>query len=113
MTPTTSRRSSAQSDGTSVAGAGAARGTAAEAAPTRRPRPRTRATASSQASALGPIGMPIYYPKLIVAGLAATASRAPPTATTRSRSGSEYHGSYPRAYLIHDRHGVAHYRLPR
>jgi hypothetical protein len=47
----------------------------------------------AQAKALGPIGIPIYYPKLI-------------------RSSSTYCSSpksYPRAYLLHDRRGVVHY----
>jgi polyisoprenyl-teichoic acid--peptidoglycan teichoic acid transferase len=59
---------------------------------------------AAQAKALGPTGIPIYYPKLI-------------ESSSRYCSGTTYvcpleapsPGSYPRAYLLHDRQGIAHY----
>ncbi|MBV9474065.1 MAG: LCP family protein, partial [Solirubrobacterales bacterium] len=52
----------------------------------------------SQAAALGSVGLPVYFPRLIAAG----SSYEGPTA-----------GQYPRAYLIRDRNGVPHnsYRI--
>ena len=59
----------------------------------------------AQAAKLGNIGMPVYYPRLIMAG------------STYCTDGTCAEGpvpnSYPRAYLIHDQSGKAHvaYRL--
>jgi polyisoprenyl-teichoic acid--peptidoglycan teichoic acid transferase len=58
----------------------------------------------AQAKALQPTGIPVYYPKLI-------------QSSSRYCSGVNYvcpleapsPGSYPRAYLLHDRRGAAHY----
>ena len=58
----------------------------------------------AQASALGPIGIPIYYPKMIVSGSNYCSSN-----TTLCPLEIASPGSYPRAYLLHDRQGVAHY----
>jgi polyisoprenyl-teichoic acid--peptidoglycan teichoic acid transferase len=58
----------------------------------------------AQVSALGPIGIPIYYPKMIVSG-----SNYCSSSTTLCPLEIASPGSYPRAYLLHDRHGVAHY----
>ncbi|MBV9336800.1 MAG: LCP family protein [Solirubrobacterales bacterium] len=57
-----------------------------------------------QANALGPLGIPIYFPKLIRAGSSYCSSNtnACPLETASP-------GSYPRAYLLHDRQGIAHY----
>jgi LCP family protein required for cell wall assembly len=59
----------------------------------------------AQAKALGKLGIPIYFPKLIRSDsryCSSTTSGCP----LQYGSGS---GFYPRAYLLHDRHGVAHY----
>jgi LCP family protein required for cell wall assembly len=58
----------------------------------------------AQAKALGPIGIPIYFPKLIVSG-----SNYCSSATSVCPLETASPGSYPRAYLLHDQHGVAHY----
>lgn len=58
----------------------------------------------AQASALGPIGIPIYYPRMIVSGSNYCSSN-----TTLCPLEIASPGSYPRAYLLHDRQGVAHY----
>jgi hypothetical protein len=60
---------------------------------------------TTQAKALGPLGIPIYYPKRIMANsnyCADLTSLCP----VEGGAGS---GFYPRAYLLHDRQGVAHY----
>jgi polyisoprenyl-teichoic acid--peptidoglycan teichoic acid transferase len=57
------------------------------------------------AQALGPIGIPIYYPKLIVNG----SQYCTNTSSTCSEEAGAGSGFYPRAYLLHDRSGVAHY----
>jgi polyisoprenyl-teichoic acid--peptidoglycan teichoic acid transferase len=59
----------------------------------------------AQAKALGPIGIPIYYPKLIMGG-SQYCSGSSNLCPVEGGGGS---GSYPRAYLLHDRQGVAHY----
>jgi polyisoprenyl-teichoic acid--peptidoglycan teichoic acid transferase len=59
----------------------------------------------AQAKALGPIGIPIYYPKMIVAGSQYCSDNTSVCALEEG-AGS---GFYPRAYLLHDRQGVAHY----
>ncbi|HET6867224.1 MAG TPA: LCP family protein [Solirubrobacteraceae bacterium] len=59
----------------------------------------------AQAKALGALGIPIYFPKLIRSGSNYCLSGA-------SGCPLEYGAgaaSYPRAYLLHDRHGIAHY----
>ncbi len=58
----------------------------------------------AQAKALGPIGIPIYYPKLIQ-----SSSRYCSSLTTVCPLETASPGAYPRAYLLHDRQGVAHY----
>jgi LCP family protein required for cell wall assembly len=58
----------------------------------------------AQAKALGPIGIPIYYPKLIQ-----STSRYCSSLTTVCPLETASPGSYPRAYLLHDRQGIAHY----
>jgi polyisoprenyl-teichoic acid--peptidoglycan teichoic acid transferase len=58
----------------------------------------------TQAKALGPIGIPIYYPKTIVSG-----SQYCSSATSVCPLETASPGSYPRAYLLHDQQGVAHY----
>jgi LCP family protein required for cell wall assembly len=59
----------------------------------------------AQAKALGPIGIPIYYPKMIVSG-SQYCIEASNLCPVEGGAGSGY---YPRAYLLHDRQGVAHY----
>ncbi|MBV9607125.1 MAG: LCP family protein [Solirubrobacterales bacterium] len=59
----------------------------------------------AQAGALGRIGIPIYFPKLIRAGSNYCSVN---TSICPLEYGSGP-GEYPRAYLLHDRHGVAHY----
>ncbi len=59
----------------------------------------------SQAKALGPIGIPIYYPKLIVSGSQYCSN----TTSLCPEEGGAGTGFYPRAYLLHDRHGISHY----
>ena len=58
----------------------------------------------AQAKALGPIGIPIYYPKQIVSGSQYCSSQ---TSLCPVETASP--GSYPRAYLLHDQQGIAHY----
>jgi LCP family protein required for cell wall assembly len=58
----------------------------------------------AQAKALGPIGIPIYFPKMIVSG-----SNYCSSATSVCPLETASPGSYPRAYLLHDRQGIAHY----
>ena len=58
----------------------------------------------AQAKALGPIGIPIYYPRLIMSGSNYCSSN-----TNLCYTQIPSPGSYPRAYLLHDRQGVAHY----
>ncbi len=59
----------------------------------------------SQAKALGKIGIPIYFPKLIKAGSQYCVSE---TSLCPVEGGVGVVG-YPRAYLLHDRQGMAHY----
>ena len=58
----------------------------------------------AQAKALGPIGIPIYYPKLIQ-----SSSNYCSSTTYVCPLEAPSPGSYPRAYLLHDRQGVSHY----
>jgi len=58
----------------------------------------------AQAKALGPIGVPIYYPKMIVSG-----SNYCSSLTSLCYVQIASPGSYPRAYLLHDQSGIAHY----
>ena len=58
----------------------------------------------AQAKAVGPIGIPVYYPKLIQ-----SASNYCSSTTYVCPLEAPSPGSYPRAYLLHDRQGVAHY----
>ena len=59
----------------------------------------------TQAKALGKLGIPIYFPRLIRGGSNYCLSG---TSGCPLEYGSGA-ASYPRAYLLHDRHGVAHY----
>jgi hypothetical protein len=59
----------------------------------------------SQAKALGQIGIPIFFPKLITANSQYCQSQ---TNLCPVEGGANPIG-YPRAYLLHDRHGIAHY----
>ena len=54
----------------------------------------------SQAAALGHIGIPVYYPRLIVGG-----SNYCSSLTTYCPLETASPGSYPRAYRLRDRHG--------
>ena len=58
----------------------------------------------AQAKALGPIGIPIYYPKMIASG-----SNYCSNSTSVCPLEIASPGSYPRAYLLHDQQGIAHY----
>jgi hypothetical protein len=58
----------------------------------------------AQAKALGPIGIPIYFPRMIASGSSYCSS-----ATSLCPLETASPGSYPRAYLLHDRQGIAHY----
>ena len=66
------------------------------------------ADGKAQAAALGQIGMPVYYPRMIATGSSYCSSQ---TGNCPVEIASP--GSYPRAYLIHDRSGVSHaaYRM--
>jgi polyisoprenyl-teichoic acid--peptidoglycan teichoic acid transferase len=58
----------------------------------------------AQAKALGRIGIQIYYPRTIVSGsqyCSSTTSLCPVETASP--------GSYPRAYMLHDQEGIAHY----
>ena len=59
----------------------------------------------AQSKALGPIGIPIYFPKQIVSG-SQYCSNATSVCPVEGGAGSGY---YPRAYLLHDRQGISHY----
>jgi polyisoprenyl-teichoic acid--peptidoglycan teichoic acid transferase len=60
---------------------------------------------NAQAHALGKIGIPIYFPKLIMANSQYCQSQ---TSVCPVEGGAGVIG-YPRAYLLHDNQGVAHY----
>jgi polyisoprenyl-teichoic acid--peptidoglycan teichoic acid transferase len=64
-----------------------------------------------QAKALGPIGIPIYYPKLIVSGAQyCTPNNGNcPMGDGNAAAQDGIAAGYPRAYLLHDRTGIAHY----
>ena len=101
MTPTTPRPASAAgSPSASAAGGKPGPGGGATA-------PGLTAAAgygAGQAKALGPLGIPIYVPRLILAGSNYCSSN---TNVCPLETASP--GSYPRAYLLHDRQGVTHY----
>ena len=59
----------------------------------------------AQAKALGATAIPVYFPKLIVAGSGYCSDHTSLCPVEQGATGA----SYPRAYLLHDRHGVAHY----
>jgi polyisoprenyl-teichoic acid--peptidoglycan teichoic acid transferase len=59
----------------------------------------------AQAKALGPIGIPVYFPKLIMSGSQYCQSLT----SLCPVEGGAGPGAYPRAYLLHDRQNVAHY----
>ncbi|MGO9908760.1 MAG: LCP family protein [Solirubrobacteraceae bacterium] len=114
MTPTTSPPPSSSSTSTTStsssatpAGAGKGKGGGAGA-------PGLSADVGdgvSQAKALGPIGIPIYYPKLIVSGAQyCTPSNGNcPLGDGNAAAQDGIAAGYPRAYLLHDRTGIAHY----
>ncbi len=58
-----------------------------------------------QAKALGTLGLPIYFPKLIVAGSTYCSDHTFVCPVEQGATGA----AYPRAYLLHDRQGIAHY----
>jgi LCP family protein required for cell wall assembly len=66
------------------------------------------ADGKSQAAALGHVGMPVYYPRLIAAGSSYCTS-----VTGNCPVETASPGSYPRAYQIHDQSGNAYdaYRM--
>jgi polyisoprenyl-teichoic acid--peptidoglycan teichoic acid transferase len=59
----------------------------------------------TQARALGPLGIPVYFPKLIVTG----SNYCSDHSNLCPVEGGAGSGFYPRAYLLHDRHGISHY----
>jgi LCP family protein required for cell wall assembly len=59
----------------------------------------------AQAKSLGRLGIPVYFPKLIM-GDSNYCADATSICPLEYGSGP---GAYPRAYLLHDRKGVAHY----
>ncbi len=59
----------------------------------------------AQAKSLGKLGIPVYFPRLIMGGSNYCAD-ATSVCPLEYGAGSGY---YPRAYLLHDRVGVAHY----
>ncbi len=61
----------------------------------------------SQAAALAHASMPVYYPRLIVAG-SAYCSAATGNCDDPQEPAVEYAHSYPRSYTIHGRHGRPH-----
>ncbi len=61
----------------------------------------------AQAAALSRVGMPIYYPSLIVPGSSYCVSLAANCDDPQELQ-SEYARSYPRGYAIHDRQGRPH-----
>jgi LCP family protein required for cell wall assembly len=65
----------------------------------------------SQAKALGPIGIPIYYPKLIMSGAQyCTPNNGNcPMGDGNAAAQDGISAGYPRSYLLHDRTGIAHY----
>ena len=59
----------------------------------------------AQAKALGALGIPVYFPKLIATGSTYCSDHTSLCPVEQGGTGA----AYPRAYLLHDRHGVAHY----
>jgi polyisoprenyl-teichoic acid--peptidoglycan teichoic acid transferase len=59
----------------------------------------------AQAKALGPTGIPIYYPKQVLSGSQYCTNDAS-LCPVEGGAGSGY---YPRAYLLHDQQGISHY----
>ncbi|MBV9414816.1 MAG: LCP family protein [Solirubrobacterales bacterium] len=59
----------------------------------------------AQAKALGTTGIPIYFPRLIKRGSQYCSSNT----LLCPVEGGAGPGSYPRAYLLHDRQGITHY----
>ena len=59
----------------------------------------------AQAKALGKIGMPVYFPRLIPAGSSYCSDNTSLCPVEQGAKGA----AYPRAYLLHDKQGVAHY----
>ncbi|MBV9002675.1 MAG: LCP family protein [Solirubrobacterales bacterium] len=59
----------------------------------------------AQAGALGRLGIPVYFPKLIATGSSYCSDNTSLCPVEQGASGA----AYPRAYLLHDKQGVAHY----
>ncbi len=104
MTPTASQPSPSQGTPASVANAGAKPGKGGGGAHVSGLRDDV-SDGQSQARALGKIGIPIYFPRLVTSGSQYCVSE---TSLCPVEGGGGVVG-YPRAYLLHDRRGVAHY----
>jgi LCP family protein required for cell wall assembly len=102
MTPTHGTSSSSPSPAKPSAAAGAGGNHGGGGAPGLAP---DVSDGVAQAKALGPIGIPIYYPKLIMAG-SQYCSDNTQLCPVEGGAGSGY---YPRAYLLHDGQGISHY----
>jgi LCP family protein required for cell wall assembly len=61
----------------------------------------------AQARALARAGLPVYYPKMILAGTA-YCSDVSGNCDSGIEPANAYRGMYPRQYVIHDRSGAAH-----
>jgi polyisoprenyl-teichoic acid--peptidoglycan teichoic acid transferase len=104
MTPTTVAPATSSSPGAGAAKAGGKLGGGGGAANAPGLTPDV-SDGQAQAKALGRLGIPVYFPKLIRSGSNYCSS-------TTSACPLEYGSGaveYPRAYLLHDRQGIAHY----
>jgi polyisoprenyl-teichoic acid--peptidoglycan teichoic acid transferase len=114
MTPTTQQPPPA---GTAPsAGAAAGGGTQQAAAPANVPGLTADGPdGQAQAKALGTVGLPVYYPRLIQAGsqYCTAGNTQCPMGDGNSAAADGVSSGYPRAYLIHDQEGDAHaaYRM--
>jgi polyisoprenyl-teichoic acid--peptidoglycan teichoic acid transferase len=91
----------------SGSGAAASRGAGPVAPPKPGPVPGVSADVGdghAQASALGNVGFPVYYPRLIASGSSYCSG-----ATGNCPAEIQTTGAYPRAYQIHDQSGGSHY----
>jgi polyisoprenyl-teichoic acid--peptidoglycan teichoic acid transferase len=104
MTPTTSAQASSASAGATSRHHGPTPGLTADVS-----------DGKAQAAALRKAGLPVYFPKLILAGSSYCTPGNPQCTVevgqTTAQAGVA--GGYPRAYLIHDQAGAAHpaYRM--
>lgn len=107
MTPTQSQPAAKTSSSAIPAGGGKGKGGGANAPGLS----QDVSDGKAQAKALGPIGMPVYYPKLIVNGAQyCTPSNGNcPLGDGNAAAQDGIAAGYPRAYLLHDRTGIAHY----